>query len=129
MAWRNFAFKPHSSGLEPDGTIGVEVVNIGIRPLFLKSVTTHLGDDMLTLYEHDPLKPNTTLVKLESGEAGNYTSGADFPKHHLMEESPMQDLIVSVETTKKTFNIKTRIDRVTISGDISLAGFPQPKRR
>ena len=74
----------------------------------------------LRFYKHDPLKPNAALVKLESWEAGNYTVKMDFTKHPLLESSPPnEELLVNVQTTKKLFTVKARIDRVTISG-----GFP-----
>ena len=131
MAWRDFRLpdkwgdfndlKYEKTPLEPEGTIGVEVVNLGMHPLYLKAVVAKIGSSNLTFYEYDPLKPSAALVKLEPGEARNYTAKMDFTKHPLLESSPPnEELIVNVETTKKSFPVKARIDRVTISGDLPL---------
>jgi hypothetical protein len=58
MAWITLKMDKDYEGVvptEPEGTLGVEVVNIGMRPLYLKSVTAKIGNSILTFYERDPL--------------------------------------------------------------------------
>jgi len=104
---------------EPQGTLGVEVVNIGMRPLYLKSVSAQIGNSLVTFYERDPLKLSPTLVKLEPGEPANYTATLNFEEHHLLDSKAREDVWIDVETSKKSFTQKARIDRVTVSSDLS----------
>lgn len=74
MAWVTHKQYRGEAGTEPEGTLGVEAVNIGMRPLYLKSVTAKIGPhSRVTFDEYDPMKSNSALVKLEPGEAADYT--------------------------------------------------------
>ena len=79
MAW--VTINVAHAGTEPEGTLGVEAVNIGMRPLYLKSITAKIGpNNGVTFYEYNPLKSNSALVKLEPGEAANYTAAVNIVK-------------------------------------------------
>jgi hypothetical protein len=106
--------------MEPEGTLGVEAVNIGMRPLYLKSVTAKIGPhSVVPFYEYDPLKSKSALVKLEPGEAADYTATVNFGEHHLIGSSTeREDVWITVETTKKDFTQKAHIDRINISSYI-----------
>jgi hypothetical protein len=118
MAWRSFR-DWRDTKQNPEGTLGVEVVNIGMRPLYLKSVTAKIGNSRLTFYEHDPLKSNSALVKLEPGEPANYTATLNFDKHHLLDSAESrEDVWIDVETSKKSLTQKAHIDRINVSSYI-----------
>jgi hypothetical protein len=120
MAWVTLnvskQYKDHAR-TEPEGTLGVEAVNIGMRPLYLKSITAKIGpNSVVTFYEYDPLKANSALVKLEPGEAADYTAAVNFNVHHLMGSADeREDVWITLETTKKDFTQKARIDRINVS--------------
>ena len=119
MAWLTVNLDRDDAKTEPQGTLGVEVVNIGLRPLYLKSVSAHIGSSVLTFYERDLLEPSPTLVKLEPGEPANYTATWNFEVHHQLDsQKSREDLWIEVETTKKRFTQNSRIDRINVSGDI-----------
>jgi hypothetical protein len=122
MAWRDMTVgKNNRSSFKPEGKLGVEVVNIGMRPLYVKDVTAYFAgpenDDEyeFELYDYDPLA-HKPLAKLDPGEAGNYSTDVNFYEHHIMEHSA--EFLVGVTTTKKTFKVKSRIDQVTVNGSI-----------
>jgi hypothetical protein len=115
MAW--VTINVAHAGTEPEGTLGVEAVNIGMRPLYLKTITAKIGPNSgVTFYEYNPLKSNSALVKLEPGEAVNYTATVNFNVHHLMgSPTEREDVWITLETTKKDFTQKANIDRINVS--------------
>jgi hypothetical protein len=63
------------------------------------------------------------MKRLEPGEATDYTISWDFSAHPLLARSASEkreDMIIVVETTKKTLSQKAHLDWVTISGPISI---------
>jgi hypothetical protein len=103
---------------DPGGKLGIEVVNIGMRPMYLKKVHGQLERQPYSFYDYDPLKPDATLRKLEAGEPVNYTVDVDFsqPINKNLEE---RTLDILVETTKKTFEQKARVSSSLVSGLVS----------
>jgi hypothetical protein len=96
-----------SSSLDPKGEVGVEVVNIGLRPLYIKRAYMQIGNEIFDFYEHNPAKKNEPLKLLAPSEAANYRLSWDFLEHPLQEwpesNSKEENIQVQVETTKKTF--------------------------
>jgi hypothetical protein len=106
--------------LNPKGLLGVEVVNLGMRPMYLKRIAARLENTDITFHEHDPLV-NEPMKRLEPGEAGEYTAGWDFSEHPVESWSPSdkrEDVMVEVETTEKRLSQKVRLDWVSISGEL-----------
>ncbi len=81
MNYKSFSFNPK-------GEVGVEVVNIGLRPLYIKRVDMRTGNRIFTFYQHDPLKTNVS----------------EHPLIDWRESDPKEDIEVEVETTTKTFS-------------------------
>lgn len=107
-----------------EGDIGVEVVNIGMHPIYVKYVEIQVpsacktngvktGPDVvpdgcrLPIYDHRRAIPDEHLKPLEPGEATDYTTKWDFSKFPLQEwligPNGQGGLWVEVETTKKSF--------------------------
>jgi len=100
MNYKSFSFNPK-------GEVGVEVVNIGLRPLYIKRVDMRTGNRIFTFYQHDPLKTNEPTKLLAPSDATNYSLSWNFSEHPLIdwrESDPKEDIEVEVETTTKTFS-------------------------
>ena len=109
----------------------VEVVNLGMQPMYLKSVTGQVAGHQVFFYDHDLLDVKEPMRRLEPGEAADYTTdwesslestdatGGERSNDPL--ESPRATGVVLVETTKKWFSqpVRPRLNRVTISGDVA----------
>lgn len=93
--------------------VTVEVVNLGMQPLYLKSVTGEFGDHGASFYKHDPLNAKEPMRRLEPGEAADYTTDWESVLENIGTKG-----VVEVETTKKRFTQPVHIDRVTVSADI-----------
>lgn len=103
--------------LDPEGEVGMEVVNVGLRPLFIKRAEMRIGNEVFVFifYGHDPIvssyrpgRANEPLKVLEPSEAIRYKLSWDFSKHPLAKmgkwpDSRDEDIEVQVQTTKKTF--------------------------
>jgi hypothetical protein len=115
-AWVNLVKGKGGLKQESDGKLGVEVVNIGMHPIYIKTVVVKIGPVPLTFYEHDPLNPKLPLVKLEPGELATYTVGLDFASFpQLSGPDAPEALDVDVETSKKVFASQANIDRITFA--------------
>jgi hypothetical protein len=109
--------------LSPKGELAVEVVNLGMQPMYLKSVTAKVEGRTASFYEHDPLNTREAMRRLEPGEAASYKIEWQFGE----QEAPLKDLnqqkgVVEVETTKKRFSQSAQIGRITIVGSLPLVG-------
>jgi len=56
----------------PKVELGVEIVNLGLQPMYLKNIIAEVGDHRATFYEHDTLDTTEPMRRLEPGEAANY---------------------------------------------------------
>lgn len=99
--------------LDPKGEVGMEITNIGLRPLFIKKAVARVGSSVFPFHEHDPfpLLPNDDPAKtneatklLEPSETIRYPLSWDFSDYPLAPNSPMEDMEVEVQTTKNTFS-------------------------
>jgi hypothetical protein len=102
---------PEPFSLNPNGEMKIEVVNIGLRSLYIKKVEIRIENSIFTFYQHDDPKATSEPMKLlEPSEAANYTLSWNFSEHSLMEwpgtDSKKEDVQVQVETTKKTFSFQ-----------------------
>src|SRR5689334_7866590 len=91
-----------SISFNPKGEVGVEVVNIGLRPVYIKRVDMRTGKQIFTFYQHDSLKTNESTKLLAPSEATNYSLSWNFPEHPLIdwgESDAKEDIEVQVETT------------------------------
>ena len=109
--------------LSPQGELAVEVVNLGMQPIYLKSITAQVGEHRASFYSHDPLTPNEPMRRLEPGEAASYKIEWRFGE----QEAPLKDLnqqkgVVEVETTKKRFSQSAQISRITVVDSLPLVG-------
>ena len=127
-----FANGLSSAAMTPNGEVGMEVVNIGLRPLFIKRAEMRIRGRTLTFYEHDlvPILPSEPMKSLGPSETIRYRLGWDFEKREEMEEprskledgtyvwlpaSQIEDIEeVQVQTTKKTFVFQHQIVNVTL---------------
>ncbi|SRR6266404_7032685 len=106
-----------SFSLSAKGDVGVEVVNIGMHPIYLKQVEIEVPDRRIfsfyerdpikSFYKRDPIKSSVPAKSLEPGEATNYTLEWDFSTYPLQEwlktGKLQENLWVQVDTTKKAF--------------------------
>src|SRR6267378_5789197 len=96
------AFEP---SFNPNGEVRVEVVNIGLRSLYIKKVEMQIENEIFAFYQHDPTKTSEPMKLLEPSEAANYTSSWSFSEHPLTEwpesDAKKEDVQVQVETTKR----------------------------
>jgi len=99
--------------LNPNGEVTIEVVNIGLRSLYIKKVEIQIQNNIFTFYQHDPTKTREPMKLLEPSEAANYTLSWNFSEHPLMEwpesDSKKEDVQVEIETTKKMFSFQHQI--------------------
>lgn len=100
----------------PQGQLAVEVVNLGLQPMYIKSVTGEIGGHKAEFYEHDPMKSDP-MRKVEPGEGADYK--INWPVASL------QDIgtdggkgSIEVETTKKSFSQPVRVNRVNVVSDV-----------
>ena len=103
--------------------LAVEIVNLGMQPMYLKSITGEVADHRASFYEHDPLNAKEPLRRLEPGEAADYVTDWQWPLEDLedtgKEKGRGMEGTVEVETTKKRFTQSAYIsNRVTISADV-----------
>jgi len=117
---------------ESKGKVSVEVTNIGLHPIYLKSIRTGLGGPVgnmitgapsLIVYQPDPIEGKEPLKRLEPGEAFPFVKDADFSEYPLNFDS---NSWVRVETTTKVFSQQVRVSLFNISGDV---GWPMPKHK
>lgn len=107
------------------GVVGVEIVNIGTRPIYLKFVEVDVPNGCeimnvkrdrdvlpdacgLTVYDRNPTRPNDEPMKpSEPGEEKDYKTKWDFAKFPIEQwvenDSSREHLWVRVQTTKKGF--------------------------
>jgi hypothetical protein len=96
---------------EPKAKMLLEVTNIGLHPIYLKSATANFCPPDpscppadLIFYMHDPIEGKEPPRRLEPGEAANYkldvvvSNFFDFPDHKK------KTLWAVVDTTKKRFS-------------------------
>jgi hypothetical protein len=99
-----------SFSLDPKGEVGLEIVNIGLRPLYIKRVHMQIESRIFTFYEHDPAKTNEPMKLLGPSEAANYRMSWDFLEHPFTvgpeSDSKEEDVQVQVGTSKKTFSFE-----------------------
>lgn len=107
---------------KPDGTVTVEVVNLGIRTLYVKKVAIQPQGELYYLSITQQDKPPE---RVEPGEAHYFRSSWDFSKHTLKNfpsgpDEKNEKVAVMVETTRKTISLPVtpRFDSIEISGDI-----------
>jgi hypothetical protein len=121
--------------LEPKGKLGAEVTNIGLRPIYLKSVTARncpqdqscpLGT--VTFYERDPIEGKEPPRRLESGEAAYYVTDVNFSDYNSGKDDAWtktwaetwgnfgSKMWVRVDTTTKSLSQEVHVSRVTFSG-------------
>jgi hypothetical protein len=123
-----------STTIGPEGKLGVEVVNIGEKPVYLKSVTGQFpgvlatlvlreGTTLATFHEYDPLDPNSSVRKLEPGEEVSYTTDWMFAQHPTqLDDVPKFSGTVEVETTTKRFTLQTSVSRYAVSYVLPMNG-------
>lgn len=126
------------------GEVRMEVVNIGLRPLFIKRADMRMRGHpghTFTFYEHDPAKINEPMKSLEPSEAITYSLSWDFKwweeavrtlvvnpqmAHIAWLKAPnlgMEDIEVQVQTTKKTFSFQHQ--SVTVSPIVVVTNLSQ----
>jgi len=123
-----FGFK----NVDNKGDIGLEVVNIGMHPIYIKSVEIQIpngcevvgvhhafGDECwITIYDHK----NESLKPLEPGDAANYTKNWNYANSSIQNwiqyENARERLWVSVRTTKKNFRQHPVFSWATIGNTI-----------
>lgn len=113
------------SGVQTNPTqaqLTVEVVNLGMQPMYLKSITGEVADHRASFHEHDPLNAKEPMRRLEPGEAADYVTDWQWPLEDVedtgKEKGRGMEGTVEVETTKKRFTQSAYINRVTISADV-----------
>jgi hypothetical protein len=118
-----------------DGEVGVEIVNIGTRPIYVRYVEIGFPDSCvlmnvkrdestpsdacgIDIYRRDPANANESMKALEPGEAKNYMSNwdfAEFPIDKWLQQSEQSEpLWVYVETTRKGFRQRPVVSWVEI---------------
>lgn len=92
-----FANELSATAVTPKGEVGMEVVNIGLRPLFIKRAEMRIRGDILTFYDHDPIPPidvaktNEPMKSLGPSEAIRYKLGWDFEKREEVNVLKIED--------------------------------------
>lgn len=112
----------NTNAYAPKGDVGVEVVNIGMRPIYIDSVQLEFDGRIFTFDERDPFQPKEG-TKLGPGESANYKLNWDFTKEQLDEwvhsGTLERNLWADIETTKKTFHQHPVLSWFSISTAIS----------
>ena len=120
--------------LEPKGKLGVEVTNIGLHPIYLKSVTArNCPEDQgcppgtLTFYERDPIEGKEPPRRLEPGEAAYYVTDINFSDYNSDKDDAWaktwaktwgnvgRKMWVRVDTTTKSLSQEVPVNRFTFS--------------
>jgi hypothetical protein len=105
--------------LDPDGKLSVEVVNIGDKPVYLKSVMAQFQERTATFQEYDPLDSKDLPRKLEPGEEASYTIDWKFAEHETpLVEVPELRGVIEVETTKKRFSLQASVGRYSFNEEL-----------
>lgn len=126
----------NKKGWDAKGEVAVEVVNIGSRPLYLKSVVIQTeNDESLVFYNADAPKGNESTKLLQPSESAKYSQEWDFSEHPLREwpkppDSTIavgrkEEVTVEVWTTKKFFSVP----HSTLSSTSMMVGTTAPARR
>ena len=111
------------SKLSPQGELAVEVVNLGMQPMYLKKITAQVEGQTAFFYEHDPLNTKEAMRRLEPGEAASYKTDWRFGAQEApLETLKPQKAVVEVETTKKRFSQNVQTSSVTFVGSLPLVG-------
>jgi hypothetical protein len=108
----------------PKGEVGIEVVNTGLRHLYIKKIEVRTKDNRLfQFFEYNPTKTNEQMKLLEPSEAVSYRMSWDFSEHPLgywgkeSADEKMEDMEeVEVETTNKLFSFQhQKLNRLEMS--------------
>lgn len=108
-------FPDEETKISPNGELAVEIVNLGMQPIYLKNINAQIEGRAVSFYQHDPLNIKDSMKRLEPGEAANYKVDWEFAE----QEIPLKTLhpatgVVEVETTKKRFSQSAQISRLTV---------------
>jgi hypothetical protein len=116
-----------STTIGPGGKLGVEVVNIGEKPVYLKSVTGNFpgvengplvrreGTTLATFHGYSPLDPQNSVQKLDPGEQASYTTDWIFAQGPTpVNDVPKFSGTVEVETTTKRFTLQASVSRYEV---------------
>ena len=108
--------------ISPQGKLGVEIVNFGAQPMYIRSVDARIGNETAVLYQHDSLKPEQSLPRLDPGQSVSYATDWTFADREIaladLQQSPTAT--VNVETTKKKFAQPAKVNNITINSIIPL---------
>jgi hypothetical protein len=107
--------------LSPDGQLGIEVVNLGTQPMYLKNIAAQVSGRTVHFYQHDPLSTKDSMRRLEPGEAATYTVDWQFADQTLRNPDK-EKVVVQVETTKKAFSQDVQINPVIVTAEFPLLG-------
>jgi len=102
----------------PKGQLAIEVVNLGLQPMYLKSIAGAVAGQRVSFYYHDPLNTKESMRRVEPGEAADYKIDWASSLDELGVEKGKG--IIEVETTKKFFSQPVQVNRVTVSEVLSL---------
>lgn len=103
-----------TGGWDPKGEVAVEVVNIGLGPLYLKRVVIQSENDerSFVFYNADETKGNESPKLLQPRESAKFSQEWDFSEHPLREwregllpAGRKEDVTLVVWTTKKFFSL------------------------
>lgn len=115
---------------DPKGEMVVEVVNIGLRPIYLKSVEMRIADPsshgefVFAFYGHkSPVRPNESKpnesIKLEPSQSRSFRMSWDFKEHPIHEWSEgsytvgrEEKIELQVDTTKKSFTLPSPLEEI-----------------
>jgi hypothetical protein len=116
--------------LSPDGELAVEIVNLGMQPIYLKNISVQFEGRTASFYQHDPLNTKDSMKRIEPGEAANYKVDWEFAE----QEIPLKTLhtemgVVEVETTKKRFSQSAQINRVSVVDYVRLSDLVPKKKK
>ena len=110
----------------PKGQLAIEVVNLGLQPMYLKSIAGTVAGQRVSFYYHDPLDAKEPMRRIEPGEAADYK---------IDWGSSLEDMgiakgkgIIEVETTKKFFSQPVQVNRITVSEVLSLLKLIPPEK-
>ena len=97
----------------PNRQLAVEVVNLGLQPMYLKGISGEVAGHRANFYEHDPLNAKEPMRRLEPGEAADYKIDWEFSLEDIGIAKGRGT--IEVETTKKSFSQPVQFNRVWVS--------------
>lgn len=112
-AFQKSYYPPNSTmpKFRPKGKLDVEVVNIGMRPIYIQDVEIRMGDTDFVFYQYGPaatIPSDAMKPPLAPGQPTEYEIDWDFSEDSLgsmWREIKKNDLWVHVETTRKSFDM------------------------